>query len=52
MDCINYDKPQLVDGLTGRKSLELISAIYESIESNKEIYLQFKPQFCKLGEKK
>lgn len=39
----------LVDGLEGRKSLELISAIYESIESGKEISLRFHPKRCRLG---
>jgi len=39
----------LVDGLEGRRSLELISAIYESIETGKEIQLRFQPQKCRLG---
>jgi predicted dehydrogenase len=43
------DKAGLVDGLEGRKSLELISAIYESIETGKEIFLRFNPKRCKLG---
>ena len=51
VDCITNNKKQLVDGLTGRKSLELISAIYESIETGKEVFLRFKPQKCKLGMK-
>lgn len=41
--------PQLVDGLEGRKSLELIHAIYESIETGREVRLRFTPEFCKLG---
>lgn len=41
--------PQLVDGLEGRKSLELIHAIYESIETGKEVFLRFIPRLCKLG---
>lgn len=41
----------LVDGLEGRKSLEIISAIYESIETGKDVTLRFRPQLCKLGEK-
>jgi len=40
----------LVDGLEGRKSLELINAIYESIETGKEVFLKFKPRHCKLGK--
>ena len=39
----------LVDGLEGRKSLELISAIYESIETEREVSLRFSPRFCRLG---
>jgi UDP-N-acetyl-2-amino-2-deoxyglucuronate dehydrogenase len=41
----------LVDGLAGRKSLELISAIYESIETGNEVSLRFKPARCKLGQR-
>lgn len=51
VDCILNDKHQLVDGLEGRRSLELISAIYESIETGKEVFLRFKPEKCKLGSK-
>ena len=43
--------PQLVDGLEGRKSLELISAIYESIETGKEVALRFRPMKCRLGRR-
>lgn len=39
----------LVEGLEARKSLELINAIYESAESGKEVFLRFKPKYCKLG---
>jgi predicted dehydrogenase len=42
-------KAGLVDGLEGRKSLELISAIYESIETGNEICLRFHPKKCRLG---
>jgi predicted dehydrogenase len=49
VDCILHDKQQLVDGLEGRKSLELISAIYESIETGREVPLRFKPNRCRLG---
>lgn len=51
VDCIKNDKKQLVDGFEGRKSLELISAIYESIETGKEVFLRFIPNKCKLGHK-
>lgn len=49
VDCIVNDTRQLVDGLEGRKSLELISAIYESVETRREVMLRFKPQHCRLG---
>lgn len=51
VDCILNNKQHLVDGLEGRKSLELISAIYESIETGKEVFLRFQPKLCKLGGK-
>jgi UDP-N-acetyl-2-amino-2-deoxyglucuronate dehydrogenase len=49
IDCLNNKTPQLVDGLQGRKSLELINAIYESIETGQEVFLRFSPKFSKLG---
>jgi predicted dehydrogenase len=49
VDCIKNNRQHLVDGLTGRKSLELINAIYESIETGKEVPLRFKPKHCRLG---
>lgn len=51
VDSIINNKKHLVDGLEGRKSLELINAIYESIETKKEVYLRFNPTHCKLGQK-
>jgi predicted dehydrogenase len=51
VDCINNNRHQLVDGLEGRKSLELISAIYESIETGREVPLRFKPSKCRLGHR-
>ena len=50
VDSISNSNRQLVDGLAGRKSIELISAIYESIETGEEIFLRFNPLFCKLGQ--
>lgn len=41
----------IVDGLQGRRSLELINAIYESVETGKEVYLRFIPKLCKLGQR-
>ncbi len=39
----------LIDGLEGRRSVELINAIYESIETGREVFLRFTPKMCKLG---
>jgi predicted dehydrogenase len=47
--CLEKGGPQLVDGLEGRKSLELINAIYESVETGRDVQLRFKPRFCRLG---
>lgn len=49
VDCISDGGKNLVDGLQGRKSIELISAIYESVETGKEVFLRFKPKKYKLG---
>lgn len=49
IDSIANDRKQLVDGLEGRRSLELINAIYESVETGREVALRFQPQHCRLG---
>lgn len=41
--------PNLVDGLEGRRSLELITAVYESIETGREVVLRFEPSLSRLG---
>lgn len=43
--------PNLVDGLEGRRSLELITAIYESVETRREVPLRFSPSHAKLGRR-
>lgn len=50
IDSIKNKKAGLVDGIEGRKSLELISAIYESVETGREVPLRFRPKKCRLGE--
>lgn len=50
LDSIHKREQALVDGLEGRKSLELISAIYESIETGVEVPLRFRAKKCKLGQ--
>jgi len=49
VECLVNRGAALVDGLQGRKSLELISALYESIETGREIALRFTPRYSRLG---
>ena len=49
--CLRGECQNPVGGEEGRKSLELIHAIYESIESKKEIQFPFTPKLSKLGRK-
>lgn len=49
VDCLNGRGAALVDGLEGRRSLELITALYESIESGKPVQLRFSPRLSRLG---
>lgn len=49
VDCLVNQRAALVDGLEGRKSLELISALYESIETGQEVTLRFTPRLGRLG---
>lgn len=51
VECVNSGTQNLVDGVQGRKSIELITAIYESIETGKEVFLRSKPNKCKLGQR-
>ena len=49
IESIMSGKEAFVDGVEGRKSLELVNAIYESVETGREVFLRFKPRKCKLG---
>ena len=49
VDCIRNNSPHLVDGVAGRKSLEVITAIYRSIETGDEVFLADSPKSSKLG---
>lgn len=49
IDCLVNQRSALVDGLEGRKSLELISALYEAIETGAEVPLRFAPRLGRLG---
>jgi UDP-N-acetyl-2-amino-2-deoxyglucuronate dehydrogenase len=47
---LSHGGQNLVDGLEGRKSLELINAIYESAETGQEVSLRFQPKMSRLGQ--
>jgi predicted dehydrogenase len=49
LDSLINGKRGLIDGLEGRKSVELINAMYESAETGREVALRFTPKKCKLG---
>ncbi len=49
IECFYEDKAALVDGLEGRKSLELITSLYESIETGDPVVLRFEPKLSRLG---
>lgn len=49
VECLRNDTAALVDGLEGRRSLELITALYESIETGKEVPLRFRSRHSRLG---
>lgn len=40
----------LVDGLQGRKSIEVINAIYESVHTGREVTLRYRPRHSPLGQ--
>ncbi len=50
-EVIRTGKGGSVDGLEGIKSLILINAMYESMETGKEVKLRFRPKRAKLGKK-
>lgn len=49
VSCLKQQARQLVDGLEGRRSLELITAIYEAAETGREVRLRYRPRGVKLG---
>ena len=49
VSCLNQQTRQLVDGLEGRRSLELITAIYEAAETGREVRLRYRPRGVRLG---
>lgn len=49
VESMHHGTKALVDGLEGRKSLELINALYESAETSREVALRFRPHRSRLG---
>lgn len=49
VETLRSDRKALVDGMEGRKSLELINAIYESAETGREVTLRYTPSQSPLG---
>ncbi|HDO51363.1 MAG TPA: Gfo/Idh/MocA family oxidoreductase [Rhizobiales bacterium] len=49
IDAIRHGTPSLVDGLEGRRSLELVTAIYESMATGDPVALSFRERISPLG---
>ena len=49
LECLELDRRSMLDGLEGRKSLEIINAIYESAFSGREVRLSYNPEGVPLG---
>lgn len=49
VDCLFNDSPALVDSVEGRRSLELVVGLYESMASGREVELPFRVERSRLG---
>ncbi|MCC6652921.1 MAG: Gfo/Idh/MocA family oxidoreductase [Candidatus Eisenbacteria bacterium] len=49
LECISSGRRAMLDGIEGRKSLELINAIYESAATHAEVRLRYVPRGVRLG---
>ena len=49
LSCLESGKRSMLDGLEGRKSLEIINALYESAITGREVHLQYSPDSVPLG---
>jgi len=47
--CVEAGRRSMLDGLEGRKSLEIINALYESAFTGREVRLQYVPEGVPLG---
>jgi predicted dehydrogenase len=51
VDCLDTNSAALVDGLEGRRSLELITALYQSIETGDQVPLRLQARHSRLGSR-
>ncbi len=49
LDCLATGRQPMLDGQEGRKSLEIINAIYDSAFNGREVHLQYAPKNVPLG---
>ncbi|WP_295640750.1 Gfo/Idh/MocA family oxidoreductase [uncultured Methylibium sp.] len=49
VDCLRSGRQALVDGHEGRRSLELVAALYESMASGREVKLPLRVEHSRLG---
>ncbi len=49
VESLRENKRGLIDGLEGRKSVELINGIYESAETGKEVFIHVTSPKCRVG---
>jgi predicted dehydrogenase len=49
LDCLESGRNSMLAGLEGRKSLEIINALYESAFTGREVFLHYVPQSVPLG---
>jgi len=49
LECLSTGKRAMLDGLEGRKSLEIINAIYQSSSTGQEVHLRYVPHAVRLG---
>ena len=49
VDCLKHGRPALVDGTEGRRSLELVAALYESMACGHEVTLPLRVEHSRLG---
>lgn len=52
LECLETGRNTMLAGLEGRKSLEIINALYESAATGNEVFLRFVPHSVQLGHGK